>query len=107
MDSGIFITDNRLKFSQELANKLRDKGLKVCLSSEYKEDNKESGVTTEIEWNRSSLFSLQAIPLKLKNINIAATTINNATAIELIIISFLLFLFDEILFVVVLYGTLF
>ena len=41
MDSGIFITDNRLKFSQELANKLRDKGLKVCLSSEYKEDNKE------------------------------------------------------------------
>ncbi|UTC63086.1 hypothetical protein E4O05_04095 [Treponema sp. OMZ 787] len=74
MDSGIFITDNRLKFSQELANKLRDKGLKVCLSSEYKEDNKESGVTTEIEWNRSSLFSLQAIPLKLKNINIAADT---------------------------------
>lgn len=74
MDSGIFITDNRLKFSQDLANRLRDKGLKVCLTSEYRGDDETKSTTTEIEWNRSSLFSLQAIPLKLKNINIAADT---------------------------------
>ncbi len=73
MDAGIFITDNRLKFSLELAGILRDRGVKVCLSAESKSGGT-AGVTTEIEWNRSSLFSLQALPLQLKNIHIAADT---------------------------------
>lgn len=73
MDSGIFITDNRLKFSLDLAGLLRDRGIKVCLSTEPR-DEENAGSTTEIEWNRSSLFSLQSLPLKLKNINISPDT---------------------------------
>lgn len=74
MDSGIFITDSRLKFSQELAGILRDRGIKVCLSAEPKADGSEGGATAEVEWNRSSLFSLQSLPLQLKNINISPDT---------------------------------
>ncbi|AGT43328.1 hypothetical protein [Treponema pedis] len=73
MNSGIFIADNRLKFSLELAGILRDRGIKVCLSAENKPEG-DTGITTEIEWNRSSLFSLQALPLQLKNINISPDT---------------------------------
>lgn len=74
MDSGIFITDDRLKFSQDLAENLRDKGLKVCLSTEPKAESKTMGAAAQIEWNRSSLFSLQSLPLQLKNINISPDT---------------------------------
>ncbi len=72
MASGVFITDNRLSFSQVLASELRDKGIKVCLSSEVKEDGESS--STEIEWNRSSLFSLQSLMVQLKNIDLVAET---------------------------------
>ncbi len=72
MESGVFITDNRLSFSQVLAGELRDKGLKVCLSSDVKEDGEYS--STEIEWNRASLFSLQSLMVQLKNIKLVADT---------------------------------
>ncbi len=72
MDSGIFITDNRLKFSQLLAGELRDKGLKVCLSAEPQ--GKDTASSSEVEWNRSSLFSLQSLVLQFKNMNMVADT---------------------------------
>ncbi len=74
MDSGVFITDNRLKFSQIIAGELRDRGVKVCLSAEPKKDDSEKKSFGEIEWNRTSLFSLQGLMLQLKNMNISADT---------------------------------
>lgn len=78
MEKGIFITDNRLFFSQELASLLRDKGAKVCLTGSI--DKNEAGETEvlnaryEIEWNRNSIFSLQSIPLQLKNMEMTIDT---------------------------------
>ncbi len=72
METGVFISDNRLSFSQILANELRDKGIKVCLSSDVKENSDNSSM--EIEWNRASLFSLQSLMLQLKNMDILADT---------------------------------
>lgn len=74
MNSGIFITDDRLKFSQNLAIFLRDKGITVCTSTEPKNEKNKSSITTEVEWNRDSLFSLQALPIHFKNINVSLDT---------------------------------
>ena len=68
MEGGVFISDSRLYFSQELSAILRDKGVKVLLTGN-KEDVEESiNCKYEIEWDRSSIFSLQSVPLQLKNL---------------------------------------
>ena len=67
MEGGVFISDSRLYFSQELSAILRDKGVKVLLTGN-KEDVEESiNCKYEIEWDRSSI-SLQSVPLQLKNL---------------------------------------
>ena len=61
MEGGVFISDSRLYFSQELSAILRDKGAKVLLTGN-KEDIEESiNCRYEIEWDRSSIFSLQSV----------------------------------------------
>ena len=68
MEGGVFISDSRLYFSQELSAILREKGVKVLLTGN-KEDVEESiKCKYEIEWDRSSIFSLQSVPLQLKNL---------------------------------------
>jgi len=68
MEGGVFISDSRLFFSQELAAILRDKGTRVLLTGN-KDDIEESiKCKYEIEWDRASIFSLQSIPLQLKNL---------------------------------------
>ena len=68
MEGGVFISDSRLYFSQELSAVLRDRGIKVLLTGN-KEDVEESiRCKYEIEWDRSSIFSLQSVPLQLRNL---------------------------------------
>lgn len=76
MEKGIFITDNRLFFSQELSALLRDKGTKVCLTGTAAENKEGESLNPkyEIEWNRNSIFSLQSIPLQLKNMEMTIDT---------------------------------
>lgn len=76
MEKGIFITDNRLLFSQELASILRDKSFKVCLTGNASEtgNGETPNAKYEIEWNRNSIFSLQSIPLQLKNMEMTIDT---------------------------------
>jgi len=71
MEGGVFIADNRLFFSQELAAILRDKHVKVLLTGNKDDTNEAIKCKYELEWNRSSLFSLQSLPLQLKNLGVS------------------------------------
>ena len=67
MEGGVFIADSRLFFSQELAAVLRDKGIKVLLTGNKSDSGERIECKYEVEWDRSSLFSLQSLTLQLKN----------------------------------------
>lgn len=69
MEGGIFIADSRLFFSQELAAVLRDRTLEVLLTGNKNDEGESIQCKYELEWNRSSIFSLQSLPLQLKNLN--------------------------------------
>jgi len=69
MEGGIFIADSRLFFSQELAAVLRDRTLEVLLTGNKNDEGESIKCKYELEWNRSSIFSLQSLPLQLKNLN--------------------------------------
>ncbi|PIE98892.1 MAG: hypothetical protein CR988_01210 [Treponema sp.] len=73
MDRNVFITDDRLSFSKDLAEFLRGKEVKVCLTTQPIYDDKKPA-TTAIEWNRQSPFSLQSLVLQLKKHNMSAET---------------------------------
>ena len=69
MEGGIFIADSRLFFSQELAALFRDRTLEVLLTGNKNDEGESIKCKYELEWNRSSIFSLQSLPLQLKNLN--------------------------------------
>lgn len=73
MEDGVFIADNRLFFSQELAAVLRDRNIKVLLTGNKNDTHEAVECKYELEWNRSSLFSLQSLPLQLKNLGVSLT----------------------------------
>lgn len=68
MSDGVFIADSRLFFSQELAALLRDRGVNVFLTGNKSDEEESIKCRYDIEWDRSSLFSLQSLPLQLKNL---------------------------------------
>ena len=69
MEGGIFIADSRLFFSRELPSVLRDRTLEVLLTGNKNDEGESIKCKYELEWNRSSIFSLQSLPLQLKNLN--------------------------------------
>ena len=66
--SGVFIADSRLFFSQELAALLRDSGVDVFLTGNKSDEEESIKCKYDIEWDRSSIFSLQSLSLQLKNL---------------------------------------
>ena len=68
MSGGVFIADSRLFFSQELAALLRDSGTDAFLTGNKKIEEESIKCKYDIEWDRSSIFSLQSLPLQLKNL---------------------------------------
>lgn len=77
MNADILITDDRLGFTLSLADFLRVQGSRVCVTSDSnpkKEKNSERVIGPVISWNRSSLFSLQSLPIQCKNLQLNIDT---------------------------------
>lgn len=77
MSADIIITDDRLRFSLSLADYLRVQGQHVSLTADL-EQNKDKKVEERIgpviSWTRTSTFSLQALPLQFKNLQLDIET---------------------------------
>lgn len=69
MGGGVFIADSRLFFSQELAALLRECDVNVFLTGNKRDEEESIKCRYDIEWNRSSIFSLQSLALQLKNMS--------------------------------------
>lgn len=77
MSADIVVTDDRLRFSLSLADFLRVQGQHVSLTSDSdrnKDKRSEDTIGPVISWNRTSSFSLQALPLQFKNLQLDIET---------------------------------
>ena len=77
MSADILITDDRLNFALSLADFLRVQGQRVIVTSEterVKEKKQENTIGPVLLWNRHSVFSLQSLPLQLKNLQLNIET---------------------------------